>query len=190
MRIPVPWPAPEAGKAFPEKAQYLPLNRELEPDVAANDRILVLDPFTEEGLFVADWEAKLWDIRQRYPDLNLILQVTALPPALIFPDTWGIEGYLVHGPAWQQLHGLALPPQAPTPLYIPRGGWHLISPDYEPPPAALHAFNTFLQNLQTWRRTLSGYQPQKSSLFYTVADRVYTHFSLSELNSYVASIRR
>ncbi len=188
MRIPVPWPAPRAGEAFPEKARYLPLNREL--DAAGNDRILVIDLFTEEGLFVADWEGRLWDMRQQYPGLNVILQVTALPPALIFPDTWGIQGYLVHGPTWQHLHAAALPTQAPTPPYTPRGGWYLISPHYEPPHSAIQTFNTFLQNLQIWRRTLSAYQPEKSSLFYTVADRVYTHFSLSELNAYVASIRR
>ncbi len=188
MRIPVPWPAPEAGEAFPEKAPYLTLNRKL--NVAGTEPLLVIDPFTEEGLFVADWEARLWDIQQQYPGLNMVLQVTALPPALIFPDTWGIKAYLVHGPTWQHLHALAPPPPAPTPPYTPRGGWYLVSPAYEPPPSALQAFNTFLQNLQTWRRTLSGYQPEKSCLFYTVADRIYTHFSLSELNAYVASIRR
>mgnify|MGYP001079085655 CR=1 FL=1 len=190
MRIPVPWPAPEVGEAFPERAQYLPINRELEPELAGNEQVLLLDLFTEEGLFVADWEARLWDIQQRYPGLNVILQVTALPPALIFPDTWGIKAYLVHGPTWQHLHGIPLPLPPSSPPYTPRGGWSLISPAYEPPHSALQTFNTFLRDLQTWRRTLSSYQPEKSSLFYTVADRVYTHFSLSELNSYVASIRR
>jgi len=190
MRIPRPWPAPKAGEAFPAKARFFSIDQEIALDKVDEEPLVVIDLFTEEGLFVADWEAKLWDIQRRYPGLAVVLQVTALPPALIFPDTWGLRGYLVHGPTWVHLHELSLPAQDPTAPYEPWAGWHLISPHYEPPQIALHALNTFLQTLQDWRRTLLTYQPQESSLFYTAADRLYTHFSLSELNAYVASIRR
>ncbi len=190
MRIPLPWPAPERGKAFPQEASYHILGQEIISEPIEENRLWIIDLFTVEGLFVADWEVRLWDWRYRHADALVILQVTALPPALIFPDSWGIAAYLVHGATWERLHGFPLPPAASDPPYRPQEGWHLIRPDYEPPLTAFPALNTFLQKLQTWRRTLSAYRPEESSLFYTVADGIYTHFSQSELDSYVAPLRR
>jgi hypothetical protein len=189
MRILRPWPAPEKGRAFPEEALFFTLEKEPYLD-GGEQTLLVVDCFTEEGWFVADWEGRLWALRERYPKIKIVLHVTALPPALIFPDSWGLMGYLVHGLTWERLHGLPLPAPPSEAPYKPQNGWHLISPSYQPPKTALQTLNTFLKTLQTWRRTLPSYQPEKSSLFYTIADQVYTHFSLSELMAYVASLRR
>lgn len=188
MRIPVPWPAPERGIAYPVEALYIFLQSEPALDEVEKAGLVIVDCFTPEGLFVAEWEASLWRLRERYPAIQVVLHATALPPALIFPDMWGGLAYLVHGPTWKRLHGLSLPPSDPQAPYRPGGEWHFISPAYEPPRQACAQLNAFLRMLQNWRRTLSAYTPQKSSLFYTVAERSYTHFSSSELNDYVASL--
>ena len=189
MRIPVPWPAPERGIAYPTEARYIFLQSGPTLDEAEKVGLVIVDCFTPEGLFAAEWEASLWELRKRYPGMQVILQATALPPALIFPDKWGELAYLVHGPTWERLHSLPLPPPDPKAHYQPAGEWHFISPAYEPPRQAYTQLNAFLQALQAWRRILPAYNPQKSSLFYTMAERLYTHFSPSELNAYVASLR-
>ncbi len=189
MRIPVPWLAPEPGIAYPIEARYIFLQSEPTLDEVEKAGLVIVDCFTPDGLFVAEWEASLWKLRERHPVIQVVLHATALPPALIFLDTWGELAYLVHGPTWERLHGLPLPPSAPRTPYRPGGEWHFISPAYEPPRQAYAQLNAFLRALQGWRRTLPAYDPQKSSLFYTVAEQSYTHFSLSELNAYVASVR-
>jgi len=190
MPIPVPWPAPEPGIAYPIEAQYIFLQSQSALHEVEKASLVVVDCFTSEGLFVAEWEAVLWKLRESHPDRQIVLHATALPPALIFPDKWGNLAYLVHGPTWERLHSLPLPPPASQPPYRPTKEWYFIPPAYEPPRQAYSQLNAFLQALQAWRRTLPAYNPQKSSLFYTVAERSYTHFSLSELNDHVASLRR
>lgn len=89
MRIPVPWPAPERGIAYPTEARYIFLQSGPTLDEAEKVGPVIVDCFTPEGLFAAEWEASLWELRKRYPGMQVILQATALPPALIFPDKWG-----------------------------------------------------------------------------------------------------
>jgi hypothetical protein len=186
MPILVPWPLPEAGVAFPPQACRLSLEQ-VPPHEAS---LWVIETFTPEGFFIEAWENRLWELRQRFPTQSMVLHVTALPPALIFPDTWGLRSLLVHGPTWEKLHGLSLPPLDPRAPYLPQGGWHYISPLYLPPPGAYVQLQALASTLQAWRRTLPALQSRSSTLFYTHADRLYTHFSLKELQTHVATLRR
>ncbi len=186
MLIPVPWPDPRELFRAPFTLAYACI--ETPPPAAP---VWVLDLFREDGTFIEDWEIRLWHLKAQYPAQEILLHVTALPPALILPDTWGLSGLLIHSPTWTLLHGLPAPPTQAKVAYPLPPAWQCLPPDFTPPAASRKRLQHFLLRLQALRRALPQVDFSRSTLFYTVADAVtYPHFSLQELENHVATIRR
>ncbi len=155
---------------------------------------IVLDPVNPTtGEVFEEVELFLWELRRQPSPPRVGFHLTWWPAGLAYGPEWGIQAFLYHPPTFQALHGF-LPPAEPLPDWEgwqPPPPWQLLAGTYRPTPDQVAHLNAFLEALQKLRRLLDAPHSERHTFFRTeTPERLYLHFSLSEIETHVAALRR
>jgi hypothetical protein len=156
--------------------------------------LILIDPVSPKtGDMLEQVEFFVHDLRQKETSLLIGFHLTFWPLGVAYGEEWGIDFFLCHMPTFQQLHGFLPEGERGETIqgWRPPASWQLLAGSYRPTLAQVEKLNSFLHLAQTFRKKLN-IQPSAGShnLVRTVApERTFLHFSVSDLQAYVADLR-
>lgn len=155
---------------------------------------IVLDPVNPEtGEVFEEVELFLWELRRQPTPPHVGFHLTWWPAGLAYGPEWGIEAFLYHPSTFQAAWGF-LPEEEPLQEWAgwqPPAPWRLLAGIYRPSADQVTRLNRFLAALQELRRLLGAPSSNRHTFFRTeTPERLYLHFSLSDIQTHVAALRR
>ncbi|RMF54099.1 MAG: hypothetical protein D6750_00190 [Bacteroidetes bacterium] len=156
--------------------------------------LLLVDPVDPQtGALFEEVELFLWELRGQPAPPRVGFHLTYWPAGLAYGPEWGIEAFLYHPPTFQALHGF-LPPGDPLENWAgwqPPPPWRLLAGTYRPTADQVAQLNAFLATLQNLRRLVRAPHSDRHTFFRTeTPEKLFLHFSLSDLETHLAALRR
>lgn len=172
-------------------AQWLILqNKNLPESLPTAVLVDPVEPYA--GELLEEVELLLHEVRRRAPDCLIGVHLTHWLMGLAYGEAWYADFLLYHEPTFRELWDF-LPEGQRLPSikgWTPPQGWVILSAAYRPSTIAIDKANAYLSALQAFRRRLSHYDIERSTLYRTVSgERIFVHLRIEDIERHVATLR-
>lgn len=153
--------------------------------------IAPVNPVT--GEIIEEVELLLYELRQHDSQRLIGVDITYWIAGIAYGKSWYADFLLLHEPTFKKMWGFVPKGEGLASVgdWSPPLPWRLLSPSYWPDLTALEVLNAYLGALRRFRSSLSHFRPEESSLYRTVTEeRTFIHFTIKEIEAYVADLRR
>lgn len=154
---------------------------------------LLVDPVEPHtGDLLEGIELLLYELRRRAPDCLIGVHLTYWLMGLAYGAAWHADFLLYHEPTFEELWGFLPEGQRLSAIkgWTPPQGWVILSAAYRPATVAIDKANAYLSALQAFRRRLSHYDIERSTLYRTVSgERIFVHLRTEDIERHVATLR-
>lgn len=170
--------------------QWFVLRSEVLPESLPST--LLIDPVEPQtGDLLEGVELLLYEVRRRAPACVIGVHLTYWLMGIAYGEAWSADFLLYHERTFWELWGF-LPEGQKLPAiggWAAPAGWSILSAEYRPSTTAIDKANAYLSALQGFRRKLSHYDIERSSLYRTVSgERIFVHLTINDLEKHVATL--